>query len=182
MSHNAVILHGTMGSPDGNWFPWLKEQLEADGYDVFIPALPTPEGQTAQNWQATILPQTPPPDDKTILIGHSCGATHLLHVLESLEKPVAHAIFVSVVMDKINIPEYDRLNDSFIHHDFNWDKIRKNADKVTIFHGDDDPYVPLAQAQTLSDHLGTPVTIIKNGGHLNAESGFTAFDALYNCI
>ena len=25
---NYIIIHGSFGSKDGNWFPWLKEQLE----------------------------------------------------------------------------------------------------------------------------------------------------------
>jgi len=36
-------LHGFGGRPDTNWFPWLKDQLENQGHEVFIPALPQPD-------------------------------------------------------------------------------------------------------------------------------------------
>jgi len=51
---DAIILHGTMGSPEGNWFPWLKSQLEND-YNVYVPQFPTPENQTKDNWHAECL-------------------------------------------------------------------------------------------------------------------------------
>ena len=182
MSKTAVIIHGTMGSPQGNWFSWLKTKLEKDGYNVVVPTMPTPENQMVESWNATIKAQTLAFNEKTILIGHSIGATHALHVLEKLETSIAHTIFVSIVMEDIGITEYDNLNYSFIHHDFDWDKIRRNSSKFTIFHSDNDPYVPVSHAQTLSKNLYTPVTLIKNGGHLNSESGFNSFDKLYTCL
>ena len=42
MSTNVFIFHGTEGYPEENWFPWLKEKLEAKGYKVFVPQFPTP--------------------------------------------------------------------------------------------------------------------------------------------
>ena len=32
--NNYIILHGSFGSKDGNWFPWLKKQLENKKYKV----------------------------------------------------------------------------------------------------------------------------------------------------
>ena len=36
----ALILHGTDATPVNNWFTWLNEQLEQDGYKVWLPQLP----------------------------------------------------------------------------------------------------------------------------------------------
>ncbi|MBI5073039.1 hypothetical protein HZA99_04435 [Candidatus Woesearchaeota archaeon] len=42
----AIIVHGTDGHPQENWFPWLKEKLKLYGYEVFVPQFPTPQNQT----------------------------------------------------------------------------------------------------------------------------------------
>ncbi|MDR0448962.1 MAG: alpha/beta hydrolase [Rickettsiales bacterium] len=178
MKRDIVILHGTCGSPDGNWFPWLAARAEADGHRVFIPKLPSPEGQSLENWKKAL----PPIGPDTILVGHSCGATFLLHILESLDAPAAGSILVSGFVDKLGNEFFDNLNETFTNHKFDWEKIRRNAGQVAIFHGDNDPYVPLAAAQKVADGLGAPLTIVPNGGHLNSESGYTQFTEILEAI
>ena len=39
---NAFIFHGTEGYPEENWFPWLKQNLEDLGYQVYVPHFPSP--------------------------------------------------------------------------------------------------------------------------------------------
>lgn len=31
MKDNYIIIHGSFGSKDGNWFPWLKSKLNNKG-------------------------------------------------------------------------------------------------------------------------------------------------------
>lgn len=36
----AYIIHGWEGRPDSNWFPWLKTELESQGFAVEVPQMP----------------------------------------------------------------------------------------------------------------------------------------------
>ena len=180
--YKIVIMHGTGGSPEGNWFPWLKKHLEDKGHEVYVPRFPTPENQSVKNWSKALYKQAPLFDKDTILIGHSCGATYILHILEVLSSSIAQSIFVSGFIDKLGNPFFDNLNETFVNHSFNWDKIKKNAGNITLFHGDNDPYIPIKAAQKLADKLETPLTIIPNGGHLNAESNYTQFPQILEIV
>lgn len=178
-----IILHGTGGSPEGNWFPWLKNLINAEGRDTaYVPRLPTPENQSVENWFKALSQQTPPIGKDTVLIGHSCGATFMLHILENLSEPVSKSIFVSGFAHKLGNEWFDNLNRTFLEHDFDWEKIKKNMGQATLFYGDNDPYVPREEANFLSQKLAVPLTIIPNGGHLNAEFGYTEFPEILKVL
>ena len=81
MTRNVLIFHGTAGNPKGNWFPWLKEQLESRGYKVQIPALPhTSEPDDEEQVQFVI--KNCKLDKNTVMIGHSFGGVVALRLLE----------------------------------------------------------------------------------------------------
>ena len=102
---DIIICHGTMGSPEGNWFPWLKNECLKIGHDVYVPRFPSPESQTKHNWCNALRDQTPIFGSNTVLIGHSISATFLLHILEVLKERVNQSVFVSPVMDDIGNEE-----------------------------------------------------------------------------
>jgi predicted alpha/beta hydrolase family esterase len=174
----VIILHGTKGSPHINWFPWLRQQLQARGETVHVPHLPTPDSQTPAAWHTALAAQCPPIDSSTTLVGHSLGANFILHILERLIAPVAQSIFVAPVIDDIAFEEYSHLNEPFTHHLYDWPRIRTNAGVPIILHGTDDPYVPPAQATRLQYEIGGLLNLIPNGGHLNGEAGYTEFPLL----
>ncbi|MCT4552131.1 MAG: alpha/beta hydrolase [Alphaproteobacteria bacterium] len=175
----VVIIHGTYGSPEGNWFPWLKGKLEELGHEVYVPSFPTPENQSPENWCNVLIKEVPFIfDDDTVLIGHSLGANYLLHILDMERKvKIKKAIFVSVFNSELGNEEYDNLNRPFIK-DFNWENIKNNTNEITIYHSDDDPFIPLSEAEGIYSKLGGKFKLIKNGGHLNKAAGFTKFDEL----
>jgi predicted alpha/beta hydrolase family esterase len=177
-----VIIHGTKGSPEDNWFPWLAESLRQQHAEVVIPRMPTPEGQNLSNWVSEFSRQVGEIDEGTTLIGHSLGATFLLRILEGQKAPVAQSVFVAGVLDRIGIAEYDQLNSSFIATSYDWVTIGRNAGRKACFSGEGDPYVPALQGEQLAANLGIKNHIVPCGGHLNAEFGYTSFPELLDLL
>jgi uncharacterized protein len=187
---NVFIIHGAYGSPDENWFPWLKAELEKLGCTVYVPKFPTPENQSLKSWRKAFERYEKYLDSDSIIIGHSIGAAFILNVLENLEndgrktdrKRVKAAFFVSGFIGKLDNPEFDELNKTFADKEFDWQKIRKNCGKFYIFHSDNDPYVPLAKAEELGMYLGVRPRIIKGAGHFNKASGYAEFEEILGII
>ncbi len=46
---NYFIIHGSFGSPFGNWFSWLHDFIEDEGKQVYVPGLPIGVGY--QNYE-----------------------------------------------------------------------------------------------------------------------------------
>lgn len=174
----ALIIHGAYGGPNENWIPWLKGELEKSSYKVIVPTFPTPDNQNLENWMNILTPYLSELNSKSILIGHSIGAVFLLSVLEKLNKPVQSTIFVSGFLHDLGDEDFDKINNTFYDRDFDWGCIKNNSQHISVFHGDNDPYVPTKEADALSGQLGVKAIFIKNGGHLNESAGFTEFPEL----
>ncbi len=173
----VFIFHGTAGSPKGNWFPWLKSELENLGCRLTVPRFPTPEGQSLDSWLEILSKYEKQITVSTILIGHSLGGLFLLRLLERLSHRVAAAYFVAAPVGVKPILYYDG-DEKFSGFSFNWKEIKKKASKFFVYHSDNDPYVSLGNGEELARRLGVNLTLIPSAGHLNAESGYTKFDRL----
>ncbi len=174
---NVLIFHGTGGSPEGNWFPWLTQKLEAKNCTVFVPKFPHPKDSPLPDWLSVLKNYEQYIDQDSILIGHSLGGLFLLRVLEKLKQPVHAAFFVAAPIGIKPIRYYDS-DFAFSGFDFNWPEIKKKAKHFVVYHSDTDPYVSLANGEQLAKNLGVKLSFVPNAGHLNAESGFTSFDLL----
>lgn len=106
---NALILHGAGNNSQGNWFPWLKQELFKKGYKVWSPNLPDSDTPKASLWLDTIFSNKDWQfNDHSTLIGHSSGATLILRILEALPKGVIvdKAILVAGFINKGTLPQY----------------------------------------------------------------------------
>ena len=81
---NAIILHGTANTPEGNWFRWLERELKNAGYDVWLPQLPDAQMPNAQKYNDFLLNHNFDFNDETIMVGHSSGAVAILNLLQEL--------------------------------------------------------------------------------------------------
>lgn len=173
-----LILHGTGGAPDGNWFPWLARELRLSGHSVLIPQLPTPAGQTLENWTATFQQSVGDLTANMVLVGHSMGVGFALRLLERASCSVRGCLFVSGWEGLLNSEEFDPLIKSFYRGPFDYAHIQRSMGECRLYHGDNDPYVPLSLGESLAENLNAPLTVVHDGGHLNSESGYVKFPAL----
>ncbi len=151
MALNAFIFHGTAGHPQENWFPWIREKLEARGLEVFVPRFPTPEGQSLEAWLKVLEHLRGKINRDTIIIGHSLGGMFALKLLELLEQSVKLAVFVATPIGVGEIKNYDA-DKAFAGFDFDWEKIKANSKNFIVYHSDNDPYVSLENGQELAKH------------------------------
>src|SRR3989344_904143 len=105
---NALILHGAGNNSQGNWFPWLKRELEGKGYVVWSPDLPNSDVPDLNDWLKTVFGNAWEFNANSIIVGHSSGATLILRILESLPKgtKVDKAILVASPVQLGAKPEY----------------------------------------------------------------------------
>lgn len=178
----AFIIHGSYGHPEENWFPWLKEQLEKDGWKVYVPKFPTPENQSLQTWFEVWKGYEQYIGEETIFIGHSTGPVFLLHVLEKLNITVQASFLVAIGLKSIGIPKFDSITKSFFKDNFNWERIRRNCKRFFIYYSESDPYVPSEHSLDLAKNLHMDATHIPNAGHFNEKAGYTQFPKLLEDI
>lgn len=178
---NALILHGTGANSEDNWFQWLREKLQENGYKVWVPNLPNsmhPNSKVNtkyifENWSF---------DKDSIIVGHSSGAVLILYLLQNLPENIVidRAFLVSAFKNDLGWPN---LKDLF-PESFDWQMIKKHARKIIILHSDNDPYVPLEHAEFIAKKLDAKLIVKKGQGHFNLEAGakFAQFPTLLKII
>ena len=60
--------------------------------------------------------------------------------------------------------------------------IKKYCDDIVCYYTENDPYVKLEAEKSFADSIATKTVVIKDGGHLNAESGYTEFEELLDYL
>ncbi len=175
----VIIIHGWEGSPQANWFPWLKKELETKGFVVEVPTMPNTMHPTLEGWLTHLKKITGEPNENTYFVGHSLGVITILRYLESLEdKKVGGIILVAGFPEPIG---YEEIN-TFFAKPLNYQRIKKAVDKIIAIHSNSDPYVPLKNGEILEEKIGAKLIIIPNAGHFNAEDGFTELPAVLEAI
>ncbi len=171
---NVLLVHGSMGSPYENWFPWLELELRKENVNCIVPTFPTPIGQDYATWKKLLdyYVDAKAITRDTILIGHSCGSVFLVHYLLESKIQVAGLICVSGYNNFISGNEFmDNLNNSF-YIDNNSINVSEFANKVISYYGCDDPFIPQQYLSQFAKSVGGISIPISNAGHFNSQSGY----------
>lgn len=181
---NALIMHGTGGSSQENWFPWLHRKLENLAYKVWTPDLPDAHRPNPKKYKQHILTWKNFSFTKeTIIIGHSSGAVATLSLLQALpEKTKIKACYlVGAFKDNLGLDIASEL----FSEPFDFEKIKIKSRLWYVIHSDDDPYVPLEHAQYLHQHIGGDLIVLAGQKHFSVSTfgeDYCQFPFLYHLI
>lgn len=171
MKKRVFIIHGWGGSPDANWFPWLKEELEKKDFEVIVPQMPNADFPMEGEWIKKMHSTISDPNSNVILVGHSLGVISILRYLESLseEVNVGGAILVAGFSESLGtISEIE----NFFTTSVNYEKVKSCCKKFIVISSDDDPYVPTEKGKLLYDKLDAKFILLNGAGHINMGTGY----------
>lgn len=187
MKKRAVILHGTDGSPTRlAWQVWLKEQLEANGYEVYFPQLPechTPNLATYDRF----LKDSGWDFADNIVISHSSGATTALHLLQQDWFPHVRAtVLVGTflnerLMDAASWYVKGQFDHLFVD-ELSVDTIKARSTSFYFVHGDDDPYCDYGEAGQLCKRLGGEFITLHGAGHIGKSANIQSIPSLMKAL
>lgn len=163
---NALILHGTDGYPTENWFDWLRIELEKQKYKVWVPQLPDCDRPNIEKYNKFIFSNKEWEfNTESIIVGHYSGAVAILGLLQALPDETIVDTCYLVGAFKYNL-DWDALDDLFLKP-FDFEKIKRKANKFVFIHSDNDPYCPLDHAQYLREKLNGTLILLRDQKHFS---------------
>lgn len=173
---NYIIIHGSFGSKDGNWFPWLKKQLEGKDKKIDIPQMPVGVGkQNFESWSKVLDKLTI--NENTIIIAHSIAPIFVCKYLITNKITVKKLIFVCGFNNYLGIDnDFDAVNEPMFIDNF--ENVKQYCNNIVCYYSDNDPYVKFDIEKSFADKIANRQYIIKNGGHINCETGYTKFEEI----
>lgn len=177
---NYLIIHGSFGSSEGNWFPWLKEQLEKDNKKVLVPQMPVGiDKQNFDSWSEVL--NKIDINEFTTIIAHSIAPIFICKYLITNKIKVKRLIFVCGFNNYFGInKDFDTVNGPMYID--NYTDIKKYCDNIICYYSDNDPYVKYEVEKEFASSISNKEYVIKGGGHINSESGYTSFEAILKSL
>ena len=168
MKKRAVIVHCWGGYPNYAWYPWVQEQLEAQGYEVTVPEMPDTDEPALDEWLPYLQEIIGKPDEELVLVGHSIGCVAIMRYLEALpkEQKVGKVVFVAGFTDQLGFKELE----NFFKTPLNFEKIKPKSERgFAAIQSDDDPYVPMQYGERLEEELDATLIVMHAVGHMSGD-------------
>ena len=171
----VILVHRWYGSPEADWYPWLKQELESKEITVLVPAMPTPDAPEIKTWNSALAKAVGKPDMDTYLIGHSVGCQTILRYLEQAAATarVGGCVFVagwfSLTSEAMPTENEQTIAQPWLANVPDLSRAKKHCTSFVTFLSDNDPYISVEQNKNAFEKLGT-VIMEHNKGHYDEDS------------
>lgn len=170
------MAHGRDGYPEEGWFPWLKKELEAKGFEVHIPQLSDSENPRIYNWVPKLGEVVGAADENTYFVGHSMGCQTIARYLETLPENVkiGGAVFVAGFFKRLtgleDDPDVQETDKHWLSTTPNFKKVKSHLPKSIAIFSDNDPFVPLDNQDDFLNKLGSEILVQREMGHFSGPA------------
>ena len=142
------------------WSPWLKTELEKQGYETFFETMPDSIVARGKYW-IPFLKEFAKVGQNDCIVGWSSGAVCAMRYAE--ENKIKGSILVS--------PSYTDMGDElekesgYFEKAWDWDKIKQNQEKIALVYSEDDPFIPKDEFEHIAESLKPEVIKFSDKKH-----------------
>ena len=168
MNKRVLILHGLGGSDYPHWQAQLAADLIKQHYVVSFPVFPTRDNPKLEEWKVYLKKELKHfnPD---IVICHSLANVLWFHSCDELDISLEKLMLVAPVSRNRVVEAASTFYPYPIAKDL-------KAKEVIIIASSNDPYMSEEEALDLKEKLNVEINVLRNAGHINADSGFGSID------
>ena len=156
------IIHGWGANSKSNWFANSREFLEKHKVNCQVLDFPNTETPKYEEWKTHFEKNVKNIWGQDIFIGHSLGGGFIQKYLSENDAKLDQIILVAPTVGDCGLNEIK----DFFSRDFDYEKIKNSARKITIICSDNDEFIKLDEFKFLAKKLGAKF-IQLDRGHLN---------------
>ena len=179
---NYFIIHGSFGSSQENWFPWLEKEIVRGGDKCINLDFPVGENaQTYHNWEMVLNSVKRFITKDSVFFCHSISCIFLVKYCVRNNINIGKAVFVSGFNHYLGLDEeFDDVNCTmFTNRCGEFEKLCKER---ICYYSKNDPYVKLEKLQEFAKLVKAKDVVVENAGHFNKAAGYTKFPDLLKYV
>ncbi|MFZ2187775.1 MAG: alpha/beta hydrolase [Candidatus Moraniibacteriota bacterium] len=169
----VIIVHGWEGYPEEGWFPWLKKELEKEGFHVEIPIMPEAAAPRIDRWVSFLAHVAGEVDVNTFFVGHSIGCQAILRYLESLPESnsVGGVLLVAPWFTLMNLEteEEREIAELWLTTPIDTEKVKRHTNNFLAVFSDDDDVVPTENQEMFEKRLKAKTVVEHRKGHFSGS-------------
>lgn len=165
------------GSPQDNWFPYLKSELRQMNVEVIDSEFPDNQLAREKYWLPFIKDHLKA-DEHTILIGHSSGAIAAMRLAETTR--LVGSVLVGAYHTDLGLET--EIQSGYFNRVWDWPAIVHNQQWIIQFASTNDPWIPIAEARFVHQKLNSQYYESIDQGHFGGDYYKPSFPELFAAL
>ncbi|MEK7175917.1 MAG: alpha/beta hydrolase [Patescibacteria group bacterium] len=182
----VYIIHGWGESPDEPLHKWFASQLEKEGFEVQVPAMPNTDEPKIETWVPFLQELVDMPDLNTFFIGHSIGCQAILRFLETLpeDTKIGGAVFIAGWYNVRNLETEEewKIVRPWVDTPGDDEKVKRVVNRAVVILSDNDPFVAPENQESWKKKIGATIIIEHGKGHFTEDDGVKSLPSALQAI